>query len=408
MNKKIIGIFIVTLLIGTFVSHVSACTGFTYDDENNVFACCNNDCGMFNFNMRFFPPEGNKNGMVFFDMAELQPDGTILLIPNAGMNDQGCWFSVYGTPYLKPVNSTDKPIFTDSECYYKDPTCALAEYCMSECSSIFEIVDIIDDYNLEDFSYFQLFIADKTGNSVIIEGDDIIYKEGDFQVVSNFLQSHPDLGGIADAFTRYNTAISMLENTTEPNVEYFRDILDATHLGGTVYSMVCDLSNQIINLCYLHDFEKLVVLDLNDELDKGEHCICIGSLFEPEGNQPPVKPDPPTGNESGKPGEVIEYRIVKTSDPDKDKISYIFDWGDGNQSFWFYKSMGTIKLSHNWTERGTYEVRVKARDMYGSESEWSDPLTVTMPKNKPINMLFFRFLENHPNLFPLLRQILKL
>jgi len=34
--RKILGTFIVTLLIGTFVSQVSACTGFTYNDENNV------------------------------------------------------------------------------------------------------------------------------------------------------------------------------------------------------------------------------------------------------------------------------------------------------------------------------------------------------------------------------------
>jgi hypothetical protein len=35
---------------------------------------------------------------------------------------------------------------------------------------------------------------------------------------------------------------------------------------------------------------------------------------------------------------------------------------------------------HNWTERGEYEIRVKAKDTWGNESEWSDPLVVTMPK----------------------------
>ena len=405
--KKIFGIFILTLLIAIFIlPSVFACTGFTYDDENNVFACCNNDSGEFNFNIRFFPAEDDRNGRMFFDISEIQSDGTILLIPYAGMNDQGCWFSVYGTPTLLPVNSSDKPIFSNSDCFYKDPTCALAEYFMSTSSDIFEIIDIIDDYNLEDWSYFQVFIADKNGNSAIIEGDDIIYKEGNFQVVSNFLQSHPELGGNFNAFERYDTAVSMLENMTELSVDYFRDILDATHLGGTVYSMVYDLSNQIMNLYYLHDFEKTAVINLNEELDKGEHCICFGALFEPDGNQPPEKPEPPTGNESGVPGEVIEYSIVKTSDPDRDKISYIIDWGDGNQSFWVYNSMGTIKLSHNWTERGTYEIRVKARDIYGSESEWSDPLTVTMPKSINIcNPWLLRLIQRFPIFEKILNQI---
>jgi hypothetical protein len=46
---------------------------------------------------------------------------------------------------------------------------------------------------------------------------------------------------------------------------------------------------------------------------------------------------------------------------------------------------GSIKATHNWTERGDYEVRVKAMDQYGAESDWSNPLVVSMPKNKTIN-----------------------
>lgn len=407
MRKKIIGIFVCMLLIGPMASQVSACTGFTFDDENNVFACHNDDSGDFLINLRFFPAKDDKHGMVIFEFGFPESDGTIAMAPCAGMNDQGCWFNTYGTPTLVPVNSSDKPIFTNSECYYKDdPTSALAEYCTAKCSNISEFIDIINDYNLEDWSYFQVFVADKMGSSAIIEGDDIIYKEGDFQVVSNFLQSHPELGGFP--CNRYDTAVSMLENMTDPSVGYFRDILDETHLGGTVYSMVCDLENLIIYLYFLHDYEKQVVIDLNNELEKGEHFIYIGSLFEPEGNQPPEKPEPPTGNESGLPGEDIEYRVTKTSDPDKDKISYLFDWGDGNQSVWLYKSMGTIKYFHNWTKRGTYEVRVKARDQYGAESDWSDPLIVTMPKSKAFNIPSFlhRLFQYFPFLGKILNQIL--
>ena len=47
-------------------------------------------------------------------------------------------------------------------------------------------------------------------------------------------------------------------------------------------------------------------------------------------------------------------------------------------------------------------------NIYGSESEWSDPLMVAMPKNKAINSPFLQFLENHPFIFPLLRQLLGL
>ena len=40
----------------------------------------------------------------------------------------------------------------------------------------------------------QGFFVDRTGNSVIIEGDEVIYKQGNYQVVTNYLQNHPELG----------------------------------------------------------------------------------------------------------------------------------------------------------------------------------------------------------------------
>jgi hypothetical protein len=388
-----------TLLIGIVVSQVSACTGFTYNDENNVFACYNYDTGDFNINLRFFPPKDDKHGMVIFEDLEIHPDGTTMMGATAGLNNQGCCYTPYSTPDLIPVNSSDKPFFSDPDCYYKDSIGAIGEYCLAKCSTISEFIDIIDDYNLEDWSYFQILIADSTGDSAIIEGDDIIYKEGNFQVASNFLQSHPELGDLVYGFERYNIALGMLENMTEPSIEYFEDILNATQIGGTVCSMICDLENLILYLYFLHDYEKQVVIDLNEELEKGEHHIYLGSLFEPDVNQPPVKPEPPIGNESGAPGEVIEYRIQKTTDPDGVRISYIFDWGEGNQSCWLYKKFGYIKSYHSWSEEGTYEIRVKARDQYGAESEWSDPLVISIPKNKSINEFnpwIFRLIQRFP------------
>jgi hypothetical protein len=48
-----------------------------------------------------------------------------------------------------------------------------------------------------------------------------------------------------------------------------------------------------------------------------------------------------------------------------------------------------------------------AKDSHDAESEWSDSLPISMPKNKIINP-FERFLEQHPYMFPLLRQLLEL
>jgi hypothetical protein len=59
-------------------------------------------------------------------------------------------------------------------------------------------------------------------------------------------------------------------------------------------------------------------------------------------------------------------------------------------------SSGTeVSISHTWTERGTYEIKVKAMDEHGKESDWGT-LSVTMPlnlqmskSNNQLRLIFF-------------------
>jgi len=127
-----------------------------------------------------------------------------------------------------------------------------------------------------------------------------------------------------------------------------------------------------------------------------------------EESRQPVKPSSPDGPNSG--NAKIEYSyIVSTTDPDDDKLYYRFDWGDNSFSGWIgpYLSGDDAVANHKWKEKGEYEIRVKAKDEHGVQSEWSDPLHVSMPRNKLFNMPFLRFLENHPYLLPLLRYLLE-
>ena len=125
-------------------------------------------------------------------------------------------------------------------------------------------------------------------------------------------------------------------------------------------------------------------------------------------NDPPEKPDAPTGTTFCKVGTSYSY-LASTTDPDGDQIYFMFDWDDGTNSKWTgpYNTEQTISMSHIWDVKGTYQIKVKAKDEHGEESEWSDPLSVTMPKNKELDTsLLLRFLEQHPRMFPILRQLL--
>ena len=124
-------------------------------------------------------------------------------------------------------------------------------------------------------------------------------------------------------------------------------------------------------------------------------------------SSPPTVPDI-TGPSSVKSGESQEYTFSST-DPEGDDISYYIDWGDNSGEICLgpFPSGDEIKSSHTWNEDGTYEIRVKAQDIHGFESD-NATLQVSTPRVKTFNNPFLQFLENHPYLFPLLRQLLGL
>jgi hypothetical protein len=129
-------------------------------------------------------------------------------------------------------------------------------------------------------------------------------------------------------------------------------------------------------------------------------------------NQPPYKPVRQTGKINGKVGVEYIY-TTHTTDPDEDQVYYWFDWGDGNSSGWVgpYASGAAGSANHTWSKKGTYQIKVKAKDSFDAESEWSDPLEVTMPRykivNRPILKLLQSFLQSHPNLFPIQKLLLQ-
>jgi hypothetical protein len=93
-------------------------------------------------------------------------------------------------------------------------------------------------------------------------------------------------------------------------------------------------------------------------------------------NYPPEVPPQPSGQIVGQPG--IDYDFSSyTTDPDQDSLFYQFSWGDGI-SDWIgpYPSGDTCTTSHTWNNSGSYNVKVKAKDIHDRECNWSDSLTI--------------------------------
>ncbi|GAG11623.1 unnamed protein product, partial [marine sediment metagenome] len=101
----------------------------------------------------------------------------------------------------------------------------------------------------------------------------------------------------------------------------------------------------------------LTVTDTYGKIDDDTVMVTING-------HPPNKPAKPSGPISGKAGEEYTYS-TSTTDPDGDSISYLFDWGDDTDSGWTdpISSGQTATETHKWSEQGTYQIKVKARDV---------------------------------------------
>jgi len=77
------------------------------------------------------------------------------------------------------------------------------------------------------------------------------------------------------------------------------------------------------------------------------------------------------------------FYIPTPQNPDGDDVYYLINWGDGTSSDWIgpFAPGETAIISHDWSEEGTYEIEVKAKDQDG-ESKWAVYTLTLSPDSK--------------------------
>ena len=212
----------------------------------------------------FIPGEAGSLGRVYLGFGDYFAQG--------GMNEQGLFFDGLALDEALPVAKEGKQPYAGN----------LVDKVMSECATVDCAVGLFEQYFTTDAWRWQFFFGDASGESAIVEAGTVIRQRGGYQVATNFPQSiiPPE----ECTCWRYRTAVGMLENMDEPSVESMRDVLDAIHLEGpsqTLYSNVYDLKNKLVYLYHFHNYEDVVVLDLEKELAQGYHAYDLPALFPP-------------------------------------------------------------------------------------------------------------------------------
>lgn len=258
---KVHKILLLALLV--LVSTAFSCAGILKSDGNNVLFGNNEDWKNPNTVITYVPAEDDLYGWIYFGFDDGYPQG--------GMNEKGLVYDGFATASKPVKNSLDKEFFQDN----------LIEYAMRTCATVEEVEHLASKYNLAFLERAMLMFADANGNSIIIEGDEIVKKKGDHHICTNFYQSELKFGDDIPC-NRYKIADKILKDC-DVNVDNFRKVLAAVHQegdwGGTQYSNIYDLKNGLIYLYHFHNYENVVVLNFKKELEKGKRTQKLPELF---------------------------------------------------------------------------------------------------------------------------------
>jgi len=112
------------------------------------------------------------------------------------------------------------------------------------------------------------------------------------------------------------------------------------------------------------------------EVNPGCDIDAVENLAAEIPNLPPLNPTVPNGPQTGVVNITYSYTTT-TTDPESQQVYYLWSWGDENDT-WLgpFDSGAPAQATHVWSDVGNYSVMVKARDILGVESGWSDPLMV--------------------------------
>lgn len=317
---KITPVVLIAIWLSLFTTGKSfSCTILYWEKEGIILAGNNEDWKDPLTKMWIYPPGAGKHGWIKFGFGSGFPQG--------GMNDRGLFWDATAGPHMEmPYSESNKTLYDG----------VLMQKVIEESADVAEAEAILQAYYSQDQYRAQYLIGDALGSSMISEGDSIIKKQVDYQVLTNFYQSDPDLGGYP--CWRYNTATELLGGYDKVTAYNVGTILASTHQEGkypTQYSNIYDLQAKRIYLFYYHNYEEFLVINLQAEMEKGEQSHDIPSIFSQVDLLSPGHGDTITGNHAniswmGLPG--CEYRIIYDTDPDlSDPESVEAPYGSGSQ-----------------------------------------------------------------------------
>jgi hypothetical protein len=245
-----------------------SCTGFVFSDGETVYAAGNEDFRDKEFYIWFEPAaDETEYGSVFIGYPLFGGK----LYAFHGMNTAGLYHDSFGGARSELKKMRQLPEYDGERTLHEDV--------IMKNATVREAVDFVSRYYHPLYESDMSLFGDASCDAAVLEGDDVVWKEGEFFVLTNFMLSITSRP--MKTCHRYRIATNML-NANKRNFDLARAILSNVHNEGkfsTKYSVICDLTRAVMYIYYFHDFEEVVVLDLKEELKKGRRKFPLKDLF---------------------------------------------------------------------------------------------------------------------------------
>jgi len=248
-------------------SEVYGCTIVMAARNGLVLAGNNEDRNHLKTIVTFIPPKDKYYGRIVFGYDDAPMQG--------GMNDQGLFVDGNSLAPTGWKADPNKPMIAGNIIIVMLATCATCE----------DVKAVFEKYNVPGLERARIPVADRSGASMVVEYGQghvqFVRSDSWYQIATNFVMSNVKDGNYP--CWRYRTADRILSGAKELSVGLIRDVLEKTHQEGnglTVYSNIYDLKKGTVHIYNLRNFDEVVVMDLAEELKKGQRRIELPSLFK--------------------------------------------------------------------------------------------------------------------------------
>jgi len=217
-------------------------------------------------NSKFWFERGGKNRYDVVYMGQLDE------FAQGAMNSAGLVFDGFANDYLA-INNTEGKISI--------PIGEAVRKIMRSMSNVSEVRDYLSTIDLGFLATGMIVFVDKTGDYLIVEGEELILGSEPEKCFSNFYYSQIESTDEVKLVNFRNGMKYLSESDGNASIDYTGEVMESmmSPTGQTQYTTVYNLQELTVRVYLFHDYTNFVEFTLDDEIQKGDHEVMIAELF---------------------------------------------------------------------------------------------------------------------------------